>query len=840
MVNFRKRLAKTPVSSPSIPQEIYESLDRASDKGPLRDVQEKILDDWYSNYRNKRDVVLKLHTGQGKTLIGLLILQSKINDGKGPALYLCPNNHLVKQTVKQANQFGISVSEVATDLPESFLDGKSILITSAHKLFNGLTKFRLGINSVRVQSIVIDDAHACVDAVRESLKIRIDNTAAAYRELLDLFSEALPQQGAGTFADILKGNLNSLLSVPYWEWQDNEAEVVRILAKYSESTAIKFSWPLLKDMINGCQCVISGTALEISPYLPPLQSFGTYSNAEHRVFMSATVTNDSFLVKGFGLSRQTIINPLKIPNEKWSGEKMILIPSLIHESLQRNMIVQRFAEARPKAFGIVALTPSFGKAKTWEPFGARIADKDSIDQMIDNLVAGNFESPVVIANRYDGIDLPDKSCRILIFDSKPYSDDLIDRYSDGCRTTSDVTTIRIARTIEQGLGRSVRGEKDYSVIVITGSSLVRNLKSHDSQKHLSNQTRKQIEIGLNIAEMAQEDIDKGTEPFEVIKQLINQSLGRNEDWKAFYVEQMNTVSDSNVDASALTFFETELEAERKFRNGDIDGAIGMLQKLVNNDDTDDYDKGWYLQEIARYFYANEKVESNKLQIKAHRLNRFLLKPRSGMTVKKISTVSQKRMENIISWISAYENYDELRIVLDDLLGSLRFGVRAERFEGAFNDLAFALGFIGERPDKEWKEGPDNLWALQDNEYLVVECKNEVDLIRNEIHKDESDQMNQSCAWFRKNYEGAAFSKILIIPTPRLANSAAFYESDVRIMDRESLGALVRQVKAFFSELKNKNFRDLSEKFVQELINTHKLTVLDLQKDYSIPFVTRRP
>ena len=91
MVDFKKKLAVKKVKSPVEPIELYNSLDRAVDKGPLRPAQAAVLKEWHEGYRSQRDVIVKLHTGQGKTLIGLLILQSRLNDGKGPALYLCPN-----------------------------------------------------------------------------------------------------------------------------------------------------------------------------------------------------------------------------------------------------------------------------------------------------------------------------------------------------------------------------------------------------------------------------------------------------------------------------------------------------------------------------------------------------------------------------------------------------------------------------------------------------------------------------------------------------------------------------------------------------------------------------
>src|SRR2546430_3288964 len=50
---------------------------------------------------------------------------------------------------------------------------------------------------------------------------------------------------------------------------------------------IKFAWELIKDIIKDCQCIISGTTIEITPYLNPISLFGSYAKCEHRVFMSA-------------------------------------------------------------------------------------------------------------------------------------------------------------------------------------------------------------------------------------------------------------------------------------------------------------------------------------------------------------------------------------------------------------------------------------------------------------------------------------------------------------------------------------------------------------------------
>ena len=52
--------------------------------------------------------MLKLHTGGGKTLVGLLMAQSTMSETKESVLYLAPTRQLVNQTIEKAKQLGIS------------------------------------------------------------------------------------------------------------------------------------------------------------------------------------------------------------------------------------------------------------------------------------------------------------------------------------------------------------------------------------------------------------------------------------------------------------------------------------------------------------------------------------------------------------------------------------------------------------------------------------------------------------------------------------------------------------------------------------------------------------
>ena len=210
MVDFRKRLAAKTAITPINPVELYTTLDRAHDKGPLRPAQLAVLQEWHDHHRSSRDVIVKLHTGQGKTLIGLLILQSRLNENPEPAVYLCPDNFLVDQVCEQAKQFGIATSTVDSELPDEFFDGT--------RLFNGLSKFGLNNESASVGTVLMDDAHACADIIRDQCRIHIPSNEPVYREILELFASNLEGQGAGTWADIKNGKRDALLPVPYWAW----------------------------------------------------------------------------------------------------------------------------------------------------------------------------------------------------------------------------------------------------------------------------------------------------------------------------------------------------------------------------------------------------------------------------------------------------------------------------------------------------------------------------------------------------------------------------------------------------------------------------------------------
>ena len=836
MVDFKKKIALKSKSKITNPIELYNTLDRKSIAGPLRPVQEYALNEWYNNRKDERDLIVKLHTGEGKTLIGLLMLQSALNLGEGPCIYVCPNIYLVGQVCGEAQKFGIPfcIIDKNNTIPNEFLLGEKILITHAHKLFNGKSIFGIGNNFTKTGTIILDDSHACIDVLKDAFTITItkDKNESIYSRILSLFSDDLIEQGEGSYFDIKAGEYETFMMVPYWAWNSKRIELLSILSEYSSVNEIQFVWPLMKDKIIEYSCFVSGSKVEIAPYNINVEQFGTFSRAKRRILMSATTQEDIFFVKGLDFSRDAVSSPIVYPQLRWSGEKMMLMPSSIDENCDRDLVATKFASMKPKKIGIVAIVSNTKRANYYNKLGAKFPkNNQELFSVIDDLRKGNFGNTVVINNRYDGIDLPDESCRILIMDSMPFLNNYSDRYEEKCCPNSEIINKKIAQKIEQGIGRAVRGEKDYCAILVIGSDIEKFMRGVLTRKYFSAQTQKQIEIGFEVAKMAKEEIREDDPSMKQIFSLIDQILKRDEGWKEYYNTEMDGIIQENIENRIYDRYVEENKLEKLFSQGEYELAVERTQNFIDKFIHNDLEKGWYLEQMARYAYMYSEEKSERLQKTAFKKNSQLLKPKEGVMYSKISFLNENRMLRFRKNISKYDSFEEFNLHINEVIENLSFGVDAEKFESSLKKLGEFLGYVSQRPDKEIRKGPDNLWCVSNKKYVFFECKSEVDDNRNAIKKSEAGQFNNHCGWFKDEYGDLVdVLRIMIIPTRKLAHDADFSEK-VFVMRRKGLKKLKDNLKKFVKEIKKYELDSLSDERIQGYLDMYKLNIESFTENY---------
>ncbi len=75
----------------------------------------------------------------------------------------------------------------------------------------------------------------------------------------------------------------------------------------------------------------------------------------------------------------------------------------------------------------------------------------------------------------------------------------------------------------------------------------------------------------------------------------------------------NTLEDNNTESTVYERLLKERQAEQFFSGGEYGRAISTMQKLIDKLVVDDTEKGWYLQQLARYTYPTSVAKSIEIQ-----------------------------------------------------------------------------------------------------------------------------------------------------------------------------------------------------------------------------------
>jgi hypothetical protein len=95
-----------------------------------------------------------------------------------------------------------------------------------------------------------------------------------------------------------------------------------------------------------------------------------------------------------------------------------------------------------------------------------------------------------------------------------------------------------------------------------------------------------------------------------------------------------------------------------------------------------------------------------------------------------------------------------------------------------------VGFGSQRPEEDIGKGPDNLWALGELHYLVIECKSGASAER--ISKKDANQLNGSIVWFASTYDHTCKCTPIMVHRRTTFEAAASPNAAIRIVDETRL------------------------------------------------------
>jgi len=781
------------------PRRIFAALPARDKKYSYpRDVQSEVWEGWYSR-RDARDLVIKMNTGGGKTVVGLLILKSALNEKVGPAAYVSPDIFLAEQVRAEAAALGLEVTD--DPLSPQFRSGRSILVIHVHKLVNGLSVFgvRGSMRSpIEVGTLLIDDAHACLGTIEEQFTLSVPTAHSAYPQLIDLFADDLKAQTSPGYQDLVAGDRSAVIPIPYWAWIQKRDEVLSILHPHRDDEELKFVWPLLAESLAICKAAISADEVQAKPPCIPIESIPSIEKARRRLYLTATLADDSVLITHFGADPDSIVQPITPKTADDLGDRMILIPQVTHPRVEEpalRALIASFA----REHNVVVIVPSFRRADLWKAHAVAVHDSKTIQEGVAALRRGHV-GLVVLVNKYDGIDLPDDACRILVLDGLPEAYGALDRADELALENTPAFVGRQVQRIEQGMGRGVRSNDDYCVVFLLGSRLTDRIWRTAGISTFSQATRRQLDLSLQLSELLRD------QPLESFRTIVAQCLSRDPMW----VQAAKSALDGVTYAPGQ--IRPEAVAERAaFESGErrswrqASDTLTAAASLASNRPL----KGWLTQEAARYLHHADPVAAQALQHSALTENRGLLKPQSGTEYVRLSPVADQAAKCAAFLGGRYGNGAALSLGLHALLDDLnpdpdQLAVR--RFEEAVHQLGFHLGFESQRPERDTGEGPDVLWSVGGLEYFVIECKSGT--TTGTIAKRDAAQLGHSVDWFQSKYDASCKVVPFIIHASNVLHQGAYLREGTRIITFERVARLRTGVAEFATAIAP-NFTDAS-------------------------------
>lgn len=724
----------------------------------LRVEQDQVLKAWHRR-RTERDIVIKQNTGGGKTVVGLLVAQSSLNEGVGPTAYLTPDTYLAKQAVAEAERLGINVATNPND--RAFLAGAATLVTTFAKVVNGRSTFKLAgdPNASHIGTIIIDDAHAALADARKRFTINVPVNHDAFSKALEIFENELRRQSPHHAAALLDGDWSAPIRIPFWSWEANYERIAHIISESAQdrsSDDLFFNWPLMAPYIKRAVATISSRGLQLRTPCPPIELVQAFHTAQRRIYLTATLADDGVLVTDFGADAKSVRRPVTPERATDLGDRLILAPLALNPSLDdsavRELALQFSVGDRDgddqtdaKPVNVVVLVPSDKAASAWQHYADEILHVDTMKPVVDRMVAGEHIGLVVLVNKYDGVDLPGDACRLLIIDGVPSPLDIDQQREAGALAGSPSMRIRKVQRLEQGMGRGIRDAEDHCAVLLLGRDASLSLVTPSDLQYFSPATRAQIDFGERVAEQIE------GEGLDAVREALSLFLDRNKDLRDASSKATAGLS-YDTDGHVSPLAEARRQAWTDATTSDPGNAVSVLRSAL--DTLGPVEKGWYLEELAGYQHELDQAGAQQTLKAAKKLNVNVLLPT-------VTIDTKPPRQQLIQGQAASAYLDQTfgngtAMILSAQQTILSLAFRPDRedveaAEAAMKEVGLIIGLTSIRPEKELSvSSPDVCWGLTSDRNAVIELKTGTTRADAAVSKDEANQLAGSVNWNLEN------------------------------------------------------------------------------------------
>jgi hypothetical protein len=726
------------------PEELFASLTRDPSVPYLWDHQAELLRDYHVSHINTPDVALELPTGAGKTLVGLLLAEFRRRTFSERVAYLCPTRQLAQQVVGLAAQYGVDAHLL---LPpdyyglEEYLQAAAVGVTTYSALFNN----RPRINDP--QTIVLDDSHAAESFIMNPWSVSIERRRepTLYEELAAIVGPAL---GGSAYEDLLDKPEDGVVSaqldlLPGPALAPLRAAVHSLLDAKSASYGSSkdrpdwtYAWDNIRGSLHACNLFTSRQELLLRPLIAPTRTHAPFSESRQRIYMSATLGDGGELERISGVRRIIRLPTPKGSDRQASGRRLFLFP----DRAVKEIPTVDFIEATiSKANRGLILVPRSTDA---ESLRAQLEDRLTVlgegrlENALNEFVSEDL-AVLVLANRYDGIDLPNDDCRLLIMAGQPVGTNLQERFLVERLGMGPAFAGRLRTRVVQGSGRCSRGADDYAVVVALSQHLLEFCLRQENQEAMPAEMRAEIKFGLDNSK---------DRTFSEFLDLIEQFLGHEEvrleiDQMIIGLREQFAVKEDKIASQLARVATMEVDFANALWVGNFAEATARATSVADAVDVEillSY-QGWWRYLAAQAAWAagdalDDQTFLNKAEEQARRAAastrmgwfaraaRSFAVTRSAEPGEEGALLEAEAFERILASIerNGYtgNRFEQMLGEFDERISS----TGSRPFELGLETLGKVLGFEATRPNVD--AAPDGVWRLGEQIAIAFEAKSD--------------------------------------------------------------------------------------------------------------------
>jgi hypothetical protein len=295
--------------------------------------------------------------------------------------------------------------------------------------------------------------------------------------------------------------------------------------------------------------------------------------------MSATLGRGGELERITGIKKIHRIPTPKTYESRGIGRRLYLFPDIsLSPDDYKDWLVNRISNSDRT----LIMCPSWYRINKFEELIERCSPKpltlkaQDIEETMKPFKEADH-SVLLLANRYDGIDLPDGICRQVIIDGLPSSTNLQETFLDERLGLDVLLRERIRTRIQQASGRCTRSHRDRASIIMTDKKLLGFCQKSENQRIIHPELRAEIRFGLR----------QNSEKVEKYDAILRSFEANDDNWKeAETVIDKIRNADDTIDTTITDILEQGVRYEVDYSyamwSGDYERAVERAIRVSDN------------------------------------------------------------------------------------------------------------------------------------------------------------------------------------------------------------------------------------------------------------------